>query len=79
MPHIPNGSASKRDWSLNHHLLPNSLLKIAKMFNVQYNKGDDYIFSSQQCHVTERVTRTRTNYLLEIKENHTFIVFVVSF
>ena len=33
------------------------------------------IFSSQQCHVTDRVTRTRTNCLLEIKEYRASIVF----
>ena len=33
------------------------------------------IFSGQQCHVTDRVTRTRTNCLLEIKEYRAFIVF----
>ena len=31
------------------------------------------IFLSQHCHVSDRVTRTRTNYLLEIKENRPFI------
>ena len=41
-----------------------------------------YIFLSQQCHATDRVTRTRTSYLRpasEIKENRAFIVFVFSF
>ena len=38
-----------------------------------------YKFSSQQYYVTDRVTRTRTNYLLEIKENRAFIVFVFFF
>ena len=33
------------------------------------------IFSGQQCHVTDRVTRTRTNCLLEIKEYRAFFVF----
>ena len=37
------------------------------------------IFSNQQCHVTDRVTHTRTDYLLEIKENRGFIVFIFFF
>ena len=37
------------------------------------------IFSNQQCHVTDRVTHTRTDDLLEIKENRGFIVFIFSF
>ena len=38
------------------------------------------IFSSQQRLVTDRVTRTRTNYLLEIKENRAFVLsFVLLF
>ena len=40
------------------------------MFNIT---KEIIIFSSQQCHVTDRVTRTRTNYLLEIKENRAFV------
>ena len=33
------------------------------MFNIT---KEIIIFSSQRCHVTDRVTRTRTNYFLEI-------------
>ena len=47
-----------------------------EMFNIT---KEIIIFSSQQCHVTDRVTRTRTNYFLEIKENRAFLVFVFSF
>ena len=34
------------------------------------------IFLSQHCHVTDHVTRTRTNYLLELKGNRAFIFFI---
>ena len=47
-----------------------------KMFNIT---KEIMIFSSQQCHVTDLLTRTRTNYLLEVKENRAFLVFVFSF
>ena len=40
------------------------------MFNIT---KEIIIFSSQQCHVTDCVTRTRTNYLLEIKEDRAFV------
>ena len=45
-----------------------------------FHKTKEITFlSSHQSHVTDRVTRTRTNYLLEIKENRAFIVFSFSF
>ena len=47
------------------------------MFNIT---KEIIIFSSQQCLVTDRVTRIRTNYLLEIKENRAFVLsFVLLF
>ena len=61
MPHTLRSSI-KLGWYLNHHLpANNSLLKIAEkkgnLLSVPCNKGDDYIFSCQQCHMTDRVTR----------------------
>ena len=35
-------------------------LIIFSILEYTISKGDDYIFSSQQCHVTDRVTRTMT-------------------
>ena len=46
------------------------------MFNIT---KEIIIFSSQQCHVTDRLTRKRTNYLLEVKENRAFVFFVFCF
>ena len=37
------------------------------------------IFLSQHCHVTDRVTRTRRNYLLELRGNRAFIFFIFFF
>ena len=43
------------------------------MFNIT---KEFIIYLSQQCHVTDRITCTRTNdNLLEMKENRAFIVF----
>ena len=43
------------------------------MFNIT---KEIIVFSNQQWHENDRVPRTRTDYLLEIKENSAFLVFL---
>ena len=54
-------SGMKRGWSLSHYLLPNSLNRSKEVTYPMFNITKEIIiFSSQQCHVTDRLTRTRT-------------------
>ena len=46
------------------------------MFNIT---KEIIVFSNQQWHENDRVPRTRTDYLLEIKENSAFLVFLFLF
>lgn len=44
-----------------------------EMFNIT---KEIIVFSNQQWYENDRVPRTRTDYLLEIKENSAFLVFL---